>query len=261
MSASVVGIFGVGAIGGSIGLRARRNGARVVGADCDGAALQQARSLGAIDSVAEPHELANLCDVLVVASHLGPTLREIERLAAAPAVAASLIVDVASVKTPVVRAAEGLRTFVATHPMGGTERSGIRAARADLFDGCAWAYVPTGSEELNGRARAFIESMGGVPVAIGAQEHDRAAALSSHLPQVVAWRYAQLVRTSDSGAQRLCGPVARELLRIAGMSSEMWRDVLRANARNIEPPLRELAAELQAAADALAANREELIVE
>lgn len=249
-----VGIFGVGAIGGSIGLRARRNGARVVGADCDAAALRSARELGVIDDVATVEELPHAVDVLVLAAHLQPTLVEIERLKGASGAMPALIIDVASVKAPVALAASGLRNFVATHPLAGTEKSGAAAARADLFDDRTWAYVPSGDDALNARVHAFIESMGAVPFAISAEEHDRVVAITSHVPQIVAWCYAELLRAAGADAEKLCGPVARELLRISGMSSATWRDVLSANAANIEPPLHALCDNLSAAGSAISAD-------
>jgi prephenate dehydrogenase len=252
LSFGSVGIFGVGAIGGSIGLRARSNGARVVGADRDETALEEARRRGAIDAAAPALELPSMVSVLVIAAHLEPTLREIERLASVRNEQLVLVIDVASVKLPVVRAAAGLGNFVATHPMAGTQRSGVAAARADLFEGRAWAYVPAEDDELNSRVQAFIASMGAVPFAISAEEHDRVVALTSHVPQIVASCYAELFRAVGSDAERLTGPVARELLRISGMSFAMWRDILAANAGNIEPQLRALVRQLDSAADSLA---------
>jgi len=246
VSPAVVGIFGVGAIGGSIGLRARRNGARVVGADRDSAALASARVLGAIDDIATVEQLAHGVEVLVLAAHLQPTLDQLERLKGASGSMPALIVDVAAVKAPVVRAGSGLRNFVATHPLAGTEKSGPRAARADIFDGRTWAYAPTGDEALDARAQAFIESMGAVPFAISAEEHDCVVAMTSHLPQIVAWCYAKLLRAQGDDVEKLCGPVARELLRISSMDSSMWGDILSANSANIEPQLRKLVRELDA---------------
>lgn len=257
MSENVLGIFGVGAIGGSIGLRARANGTYVVGADCDPAALGKARTLGAIDAIAASEALPDSADVIAIAAHLAPSLREIERLARMQVRKPALIIDVASVKVPVVRAARGLGNFVATHPMAGTERAGVGAARADLFDGCAWAYVPSGDGSLDELARRFIDSLGGVPLAIDAEAHDRAVAVTSHVPQVAASCYAALLHDAGPETERLRGPVARELARISEMSFEMWRDILQANAENIEPQLRSLIAELEAAADALASNEVE----
>jgi prephenate dehydrogenase len=248
----VLGILGVGVIGGSIGLSARRKGVYVVGSDSNPAALDAARKAGAIDASAPPEALATTTDVLVLAGHLDSTLVELARLVSRGTAGPALVLDVSSVKVEVVRAAENLRNFVATHPMAGSERSGAVAARADLFENCPWAYVPTGDDLLDSRARDFIRWCGGAPIAMGAQQHDRVVALTSHLPQIVASCYAALLRESESSAQQLRGPVARELLRIADMNAEMWRDILRANGHNIEPHLRELARKLSSAADALA---------
>jgi prephenate dehydrogenase len=252
VSGNVLGVLGVGAIGGSLGLRARANGAYVLGADCNRAALDEALRLGAIDEAVRSQDLPHAAGVIAIAAHLEPTLLELERLASTLMPSAALVIDVASVKVPVVRAARGLKNFVATHPMAGTERAGVRAARADLFEGCTWAYVPTADNELDRHARQLIESLGGVPLAIGAEAHDRAVALTSHLPQLVAVCYAALLRDGGPEAERLHGPVARELSRISGMGFDMWRDILLANAANIEPQLRRLIAELEKTADALA---------
>ncbi len=250
MIGPVLGIFGVGLMGGSIGLLARATGVYVIGYDVDPAALDAASEAGAIDAAVTPDTLANQADTLVLATHLDPTLRELERLAARPATP-PLVLDVASVKAPVVAAAAGVANFVATHPMAGSERSGPGAARADLFDGCPWAYVPSGDDDLDARARDFIRWCGGFPVAVSAEAHDRVVALTSHLPQIVASCYAALLGEGKSDAQQLRGPVARELLRISGMNAPMWRDILRANAHNVEPRLRELAGALISAADNL----------
>jgi prephenate dehydrogenase len=254
LTPKVLGIFGVGLIGGSIGFRARRNGLRVIGYDSDPSALEEARVAGAIDAAESFDELPLRSDVLVIAAHLGATLTEIERLRERGDAVCTLILDVASVKTPVVAAARGLQNFVATHPMAGSERRGASNARGDLFEGCPWAYVPTADAQLDARARDFIVSLGALPLAIGAEGHDRIVAITSHVPQVVAYRYARLLQ-EERGAERLRGPVARELLRIASMDPVMWRELLSANATNVENDLRRLAAELEAAADELAARR------
>jgi prephenate dehydrogenase len=251
LSLGSIGIFGLGAMGGSIGLRARRNGVRVFGANSSDSVLTQALEAGAIDARATVEELAGTVDSLILAAHLAPTISEIQRLGRVN-VTASLIMDVASVKVPVAQAAIGLRNFVATHPMAGTERSGVSAARADLFEGCTWAYVPSGDSQLDERARSFIESMGAMPFAISAEEHDRAVALSSHVPQLIGSCYAELIASSDSAASQLCGPVARELLRISGMSFDMWREILRANSAPIVMELRSFGREIEKVADHLA---------
>ncbi|HZV76848.1 MAG TPA: prephenate dehydrogenase/arogenate dehydrogenase family protein, partial [Candidatus Babeliales bacterium] len=98
MTGATLGVIGVGAIGGSIGLRARRDGTYVVGADCDAAALAAALELGAIDASATERDLPRVGDTLVIAAPLEATLREIARLARAHDSKSALILDVASVK-------------------------------------------------------------------------------------------------------------------------------------------------------------------
>lgn len=248
----MLGIIGVGAIGSSIGLRARRNRIAVAGYDTDPAALDDARRIGALDYILTRDELLQRCDTIVIAAHLEGTLGEIAALYKLQDAVPDLIIDVASVKAPVVTAAARLRNFVATHPMAGSERGGAQGARPDLFAGRPWAYVPTSDAELDMRASDLITMLGGLPLPMSAAAHDRIVAITSHVPQIVAYRFARQLRESDRDAERLCGPVARELLRIAGMNPEMWREIFAANSKNIEHELRRLAGELTAAADELA---------
>lgn len=246
---AVIGIVGTGSMGGSIGLRARQNGMRVVGYDLDPCASAEAVERGAIERAVERDELYAIADIVAIAAHLSATIGEIARLRESPP-RAELVVDIASVKSPVVEAARGFRPFVATHPMAGTERSGARHASAALFDRKTWAYVPSGDADLDARARAFIESLGGAPLAIDAVEHDRIVAFTSHLPQLVASVYARQARRGPS-FDALCGSLARELLRVGDSGFAMWREILAANAANVEPELRLLATTLVEAADAL----------
>lgn len=243
----IVGVFGVGAIGGSIALRARQNGARVLGYDSDRTALEAAKACGAVDDAASPEELRERAGVLVIAAHVAATIAEIERLQRANGMMPELVTDVASVKVPVVRAAHGLKNFVAGHPMAGTERSGVAAARPDLFEGRTWAFVPSGDSMLDERAQRFIVSMGANPLAMTAEEHDRVVAITSHVPQAFAYAYARLLQDTP-GAELLCGPVARELLRIAKMDPAMWQEIFAANAVNVERELRRLIAALEKSA-------------
>lgn len=237
-----LGIVGVGAIGGSIGLRARANGWRVLGYDPDDGVGREALARGVLDELVTRETLYARADRVAIAAHLDGTLAEVAALRARPA-RASLIVDVASVKTPVVAAAHGLANFVATHPMAGTERAGPGAARADMFEGQTWLYVPSGESALDLRAAGLIAALGGVAKPVDAREHDRSVAFTSHLPQIVAAAFGRVLREQHVDPA-YCGPVAREWLRIAGMSGAMWEPILAANASNIGPALRALMAGL-----------------
>jgi prephenate dehydrogenase len=243
-----IGIIGTGMIGGSIGIRARELGWSVLGFDRDPEAAQEARVRGAIDQIATHDDIVQHADVIVIAAHISGTLAEIEHLRSTPPRKARLIIDISSVKAPIVAAASGLRNFVATHPMAGRERSGPAAATRDVFEGKTWLYVPSGDRDLDWRAVEFIGAFGAIPVEADAVQHDRIVALTSHLPQVVATLFAS--RLSDDVAAFM-GPTAKELQRLSRSSDAMWRDILEANRENICAELRSLAKALDDTATAL----------
>lgn len=252
MKDRAVGIVGTGLIGGSVGMRVRRNGGFVVGYDPDGVALAQALEVGAIDMAASRDEVYARASTVVIAAHVVGTISELERLKNERPIRAGLVIDAASVKRPIVDAADTLANFVATHPMAGREKSGVRAARPDLFEAKTWAYVSSGDARLDARARAFVASLGAAPLAVDAEEHDRIVALTSHALQVLAWGFAARAQFRDPDLLHcLAGSGARELVRLGDSPFPMWREILTANASNTAPELRALGEALIRAAGAI----------
>lgn len=145
----------------------------------------------------------------------------------------ALFTDAGSTKGNVMKVMQG-RRYVGTHPMAGSERSGYSAARGDLFFGATVCLVPgcckEGDVEL---LEAWIRHMGGRPLQIGVEEHDRAVAAISHLPHVIA---SALTRTAGMTADAL--PQTRvmaaggflDITRIAGSDPVMWRAIFTENA-------------------------------
>jgi prephenate dehydrogenase len=245
-----VGIVGTGLIGASIGMRARESGMRVAGYDADPQATVLAQGRGALDEIVSYDEALKR-DIVVLAGPVDATLEQL-RDPVMRALKATLVLDVASVKVPIVEAARGIETFVATHPMAGRERSGAGAADVALFIGRSWAYVPGESATANEAALAFIREMGATPHAVDAAMHDRIVARTSHVPQLFAWLIAQRYDLDDSDAtDGLMGPVALELQRIAGSDKALWREILLANADNVKSELLTLSRAMAEAADAL----------
>jgi prephenate dehydrogenase len=248
----VVGIVGTGLIGGSIGIRCRQNGALVLGYDPLPKALADSVEAGAVDAGVAHDELYERADIVIVAAYVDGTIAELRWLATRLPVRAQLAIDVASVMAPVVQAGAAIPQFVSTHPMAGSERTGARAARGDLFEGKTWAYVPGADESLNGRVAVLISELGGVPYAVDAVEHDAVVAFTSHLPQLIASCYAQEGVLHAAGVlDRLQGSGSKELLRLGRSAFPMWRDVLAANRGNVTRPLRSVAQALLDACDSL----------
>jgi|SRR5579875_2213897 len=229
-----VAVVGLGLIGGSIALAARRRCAAAVwGADSRAPALAAARELGAVDrACGSAGEAAAGADAVFVAVPVGQAPEVVaEVLAAAPQ--RCVVSDVGSTKRAVVAAIEDPR-FVGGHPLAGAETSGIEHAREDLFDGATWYLTPAAGasgvhyERLHRLLRAF----GARPVAIDAEAHDRLLALVSHLPHVLAnVLIAQAAHGLQESAQRLpaTGPSFRDATRVAGASSAIWTDIYLAN--------------------------------
>jgi prephenate dehydrogenase len=254
-------VIGVGLIGGSIGLAARRRvGARVVGWDPDEAAMRAALAAGAIDQAARSvGEAVAGADVVFVAAPVGalPSLIDQALRASDPSCVVS---DVGSTKRTVVQAIDDPR-FVGGHPLAGAETAGVANAREDLFDGACWYLTPTASNppETLARVRDLIASLGAQPVSIAADAHDELMARVSHLPHVlanvlVATAAAALERADGAGRSLALegGPSFRDATRVAGANTAIWRDIYLTNADALIEAIDEVIASLLDVRQALA---------
>jgi prephenate dehydrogenase len=228
-----VAILGVGLIGGSIGLAARRRtGALVCGYDPDPATIAAAIERGAIDESAVDIRAAVAGAQLVFAAAPVGMLAPIVREALALAGADCAISDVGSTKLTLGDVREDPR-FVGGHPLAGAETAGVANAREDLFEGATWYLTPPSQPDpvLYERLRGSIERFGARPVAIEADVHDRLMACVSHLPHVLAnVLVAQAAAAFErEGAQPAIGPSLGDTIRVAGANTAIWTDIYIAN--------------------------------
>jgi prephenate dehydrogenase len=229
-----IAIVGVGLIGGSIGLAAReRLGAEVAGWDPAAGVLDAALEVGALDSAA-PDAAAALdgADAAFVAAPVG-SLPTAVGGALAAAGEDCVVTDVGSTKRAVVEAVRDER-FIGGHPLAGAETAGVRHARAGLFDGATWYLTPTARTRgtLYERLHRLLSGLGARPAALDAETHDRMLATVSHLPHVLAnVLVAQAGRALSEEDERLpaTGPSFRDITRVAGANTAIWRDIYLAN--------------------------------
>ncbi|MEA2309778.1 MAG: prephenate dehydrogenase [Thermoleophilaceae bacterium] len=258
-------VLGVGLIGGSIGLAARRQGCEVAGWDVDPAVLDAAAERGAVDRAAG--SVAAALDGAAAAFLCAPVgaLPALTRDALAAAGPDCVVTDVGSTKRALAAATEDER-FIGGHPIAGSESSGVEHARADLFQAAAWYLTPgeRSSGVLYERLHGLLVSFGARPIAIDAETHDRLLATVSHLPHVLAnvlVSQAASDLTQEDEALPRVGPSFRDVTRVAGASSGIWADIYMANAEAIAERiddtverLRRVAKQLRAAdADAVTA--------
>ncbi|MGP4002619.1 prephenate dehydrogenase [Streptomyces sp. 8N706] len=244
-------IVGTGLIGTSIALALSARGVTTHLLDRDPRTVRTAaaRGAGTPDSPSEPVDIAILA---VPPLHTAAALAEQQARKLA-----TVYTDVASVKgLPSARIRElgcDATTMVGGHPLAGRERSGPLAARADLFQDRPWVLTPgpeTSEAALN-RALELVALCGAVPVLLDAHAHDRAVALVSHLPHLMASLTAARLLDGEDYAVRLAGRGAQDVTRIAAGDADLWADILAANAAAISEPLAQLVADLATTADAL----------
>ena len=235
---SRVAVVGVGLIGGSLGMALRQRGLamEVVGIGRRPEALARAIERGAIDEFATDFATGVAgADLIVLATPVAQILTDIERLAPLLTTGA-VVTDVGSTKGEIVRAGEAFlsQAFVGSHPMAGSEKSGVDAGRADLFEGAVWAVTPTPRTppENTAKIEALGAAVGSRIVTLAPDAHDNAVALTSHLPHVLAYALAALAGGRSQTEPRLFDLAAGSFAsatRVAHSSPELWRDIALSN--------------------------------
>ncbi|MCB1232492.1 MAG: prephenate dehydrogenase/arogenate dehydrogenase family protein [Verrucomicrobiae bacterium] len=238
-----VAVIGPGLLGGSlvraIGSRSKESGVpevRVWGRRAE--PIEQLRSEG--DATVASRDLAEVAagaDLIVLATPIGIMGAMIETLIELGAIREGVVVtDVGSVKASVVARLEapvheaGAR-FVGSHPMAGSEKTGLEYASADLFVDAACILTPTPATDAVSldRVESFWKWLGSRTSRLSPEEHDRSVALISHLPHLVAALLVESVLGRDAGAGEYAGGGFRDTTRIASGAPEMWAEILQEN--------------------------------
>lgn len=182
-----VGVLGLGHIGGSIAraVVAAGAGGSAIGWDVDPDVLDDAAAAG-IDTTTPVTE----ADLVVVATPLARLHDDLPKVLAEASAGGrdATVTDVASVKGPVLAAADGHPNFVSGHPMAGTERSGWAASNPELFHGAPWLVLVADGADVRRVAAVCRLALlvGARPVPMHPASHDRTLATISHLPHVIA---------------------------------------------------------------------------
>lgn len=240
---SKVVVCGVGLIGGSFALAVKsalagRWPVRIVGMGRTREPLERARRLGVVDEIATDwKESARGADLILLGMPVGQMAAVMQAMA--PYLEDhTLITDGGSTKADVVVAARQalgrrIRQFVPGHPIAGAERSGVEAAREDLYvdKRVVLTPLPENSEAAVAAIRAAWEACGARVSKLAPDEHDRVFAAVSHLPHLLAFALVHAFANRPN-ADQLFGFAAggfRDFTRIASSHPEMWRDICVAN--------------------------------
>lgn len=244
MSAAIkrVAIIGMGLMGGSLGLALKRSALPEVRVY---ARRDETRRLvvemGAADVACEsPIEALHGADMVVFCLPVC-SIPDAVRDCLPAYQPGCIITDVGSTKAELVASLEQMlcgsgAIYVGSHPMAGSEKSGMEHARADLYKGTVTAVTPsvkTPDYALKAVAQLW-EGVGSRVVRLSPERHDKLVARTSHLPHLTAALLAATVgREMDNEVPLFCGAGFRDSTRVASGAPEMWRDIVKSNEESI----------------------------
>jgi len=239
-----IALVGVGLLGGSLALaiRERKLASIVQGfvrrdaslAECEEAGLKDFATRDLLAAVRDA-DLVVLCTPLsqmrALTEQFLPVLKR-----------GAIVSDVGSVKGSVIAELEAMISnagahFIGAHPMAGAEKTGVAAARVDLFRNAVCVLTPTANSNADAvrTLEEFWRTLGARLLKLTPELHDELAARCSHLPHVVAAELANYILDTAHPKEQpmLCANGFRDTTRIASGSPEMWRDIALANGEHL----------------------------
>lgn len=232
------GIIGLGLIGGSLGLALRETKMfkRILGYDNNALHEQQALSLGLIDENVSMDEIGQ-CDVIFIAVPLdfvAKIVNSLENLTPT-----QTIIDLGSTKHTISELVDSKirKNYVGAHPMSGTEYSGPKAAKHDLFKNKI--LILTDIEQSGAFQVAFAKeifvNLGMQIVKMDSASHDKHIAYISHLPHILSFALANttLAQEEPENILALIGGGFRSMSRLSNSSPITWRDIFKHNKQHL----------------------------
>lgn len=242
-------IVGVGLLGGSIGmaLRTRKLAKCVVGFSPRGSALDAALTRGAIDCVASSiHEACEGADLAIICTPV-QSVADFAQQCHARMPTGGLITDVGSTKQSIVEAiaqSAAAANFVGSHPLAGSEKSGVEHARPNLLDNKLVIVTPVETSESTRIATTeqLWKSLGARTLQMSPDEHDAAVARTSHLPHILA---SALAGATPAELLPLAASGWCDTTRVASGGAELWRQILEDNRQPVVEALEDFVGNLQ----------------
>ncbi len=214
-----IGVIGLGLIGGSIFKDLKALKYDVVG-------ISQSQTG---ENICNDYDILKSCNVVFVCSAMNKTLDILDKLEniLSPE---TIVTDVCSLKRFVCQKQRPYK-FIPSHPMAGTEKQGFENSFEGLFKGAKWAITPI--SDIDNRFIDIIKNLGATPIITTAEKHDRAVALISHMPMVIAQAIFKTAQGNEL-ALEIASSGFRDMTRLAMSNVEMANDMVTMNSDNIE---------------------------
>ncbi len=218
-----IGVVGLGLIGGSI-FKCAQQKYDVAGVS---------RSVKEVEGVSEDYAALEDCNLVFVCTPMNKTLEVLDKLEGILD-ENTIVTDVCSLKEFVSQKNYKFK-FIPSHPMAGTEHSGWEHSFPELFEGATWAVTLKDDTHLEDFAvlKSVINDLGAKTILTTPREHDRAVAMISHAPMLVAQALCKNIENNEL-AQKLASSGFRDTTRLALSNVEMANDMIVMNGENIK---------------------------
>lgn len=263
-----IAVLGPGVLGGSVALAVGKHhpGSSVVLWGRNPERVTEIRATGFKDATDDLSLAVRDAELVILAVPVGALKALGRQVVEAGLAEGACLTDVGSIKIhPHESLGKDMKergvSFIGSHPMAGSERTGFGAADADLFVGapCILTNENEQPEDEVQRLMGFWTGLGARSVVMSASEHDRLAGRISHLPHILS-SICALVALENAKDGRFAGQGLRDTSRVAAGDPAMWVEILVKNRHRITEPLRESASILNRFADCLATGDEEAVL-
>jgi prephenate dehydrogenase len=249
-------VAGLGLIGGSLAKGvAKSEWNHVIGFDVNDETTAYAKASGIIDEIATSFtKAAQQADFIILAAPITDTIRLMETLDTLSYQREVIVSDVSSVKRTVIQTANKLTnphlTFIGGHPMAGSHKKGIQAAKAHLFENAIYVLTPayrSTTEKINAFKDILVHTKSNF-IILNPNEHDEMTGVVSHFPHLIASSLVhQAKKWEDTHAflPNLAAGGFRDITRIASSNPELWQDIFYHNRHKMGQLLDEWIKEMQ----------------
>ena len=259
-----VGILGLGLIGGSLARAYSLAGHTVYAHECNESMQSFAMLAGAVHGKLDPETIGQ-CDLILLAIYPEGSAAWLE--CNAPLISTdALVMDCCGTKAAICERCFPLArqygfTFVGGHPMAGSQFSGFKYSRADLFVGAPLVLVPPVFDDMHllDRVQLALKPCNfGIFSVTTAQEHDKMIAFTSQMPHILS--NAFIKSPTALNHKGFSAGSYKDLTRVAWLNPKMWSELFLENKENLLMELDYYIDSLQAYRDAIAADNEDTLI-
>ncbi len=263
-------VIGLGLIGGSIALSCQKAPqTKVFGYDIQEKTRESAATLNIVHEVVEDvKHAASIADIIIFGTPVNATIHWMEELKQWSLKPGVVITDTGSTKSLIMEKALELKargiTFIGGHPMAGSHKSGVTAARQYLFENAYYMLTPFDDEDGNQiiKLEQILKFTLAKIVKVDAHDHDHMTAVVSHFPHIIA---ASLVhqlngeKAKNPMTSLLAAGGFRDITRIASSNPSIWRDITLQNRNELLDQLNIWQEEMDRVRSILMKNDDKLI--